>query len=865
MENRFKEYFEKKGFLVNNDRLNNCPICNHENSCVIKNEKLHCFNGACELSKKVITFEDWTGINNTILATVETKEIYSIVQKYLYNELHNENNKALDALIENKKHTIESIKEFNIGWVSPYTSKELLNLLLDKYTEEEIIASGLFKDKNNLYFIFSPGSYIYPIIHNNEVCNFRRKDLWINNVFSKEDPYTIEKECSGNYFPSIIKSPNFSNKNTKYIYLVEGENDLLAAWEYCKNKNIGLKNHFGVTCTLGGLKSDAIKYLNDKDLEYIAWFDNDEAGISFMKTAYNKLTNLSSFIINDEAKDAFDCIRNNIIPKEISIKNFIIKYLSDDDYLIQEFRLDGEYMVLQNYRTLTIEQKGKIITKNIPLTTYTKTLDLPIDLFFTLTAGTDRLLCLKNNFGQTVGKTNSDFKSVLYKNKYAIDFYDKFPIKISDYVAYIRDNCPNFDTVTRLPKVNRRDKTLYLGEEYIPNLNGSFRKLLNLMTFKDNKSRYIFAAGIISAFFDDNIMKPAIANWAEDQSSGKSAAVNKVIEILTGVTPLLFQNSEKDIEQLNGLEAYANDFISYDNIDFNALKGFGTRNMVTQITDPNIKIHQMYVSHGFIRNKYQYFTTFTSDLSIPHYDIMERFLFSEMETRQNISDKNRLEIENYMQQMLTVEGRRKIISDILYYINNPVIDNVLIKPWNKSTSWSNKIGYILKAIFPEESIIDFSIAKSVAENFDENIKDLRSVLEEAFSKDRENIFIGDDNVAYITIDKMNELLIENFGNNNYILQTPQRRNKFLASYVKRIPEYKIINYGDKCIKRNNIVKKYYTIKKIDIVEMLVPNVLIVEPAVEPHVWTKGKVTVHSPKELQDEFFDFLKAGITVKR
>jgi len=134
-----------------------------------------------------------------------------------YEDVLSKNSRAIGYQRKVRRHTEATLKAFRVG----YTDGRLYEHLKDKgYSDEQLIESGLVKLKNDkLYDFFGYDLFIYPHLDKeNQVAGFTIKDQ------RKKYKYRLRGE---HWVPNCIFH-NMQAFTGKEVFLVEGENDLLA-------------------------------------------------------------------------------------------------------------------------------------------------------------------------------------------------------------------------------------------------------------------------------------------------------------------------------------------------------------------------------------------------------------------------------------------------------------------------------------------------------------------------------------------------------------------------------------------------------------------------------------------------------------
>jgi len=248
-----------------------------------------------------------------------------------------------------RKHSLETLKTFNVGFTNGKLHKELQR---QGFGRDQILASGLAKEKDgNLHDFFATGLYIYP--HPNPSGSAGH--------FTIKDPHKRLRY----QLPNEFKDPeclfyNMGVFGNSKILLTEGENDVLSV--------LGRGAYPDVVACCGQLSKEQIEYL-------VKWapgktiylcFDNDEAGRKYQSLITDALkerclpaklalilnierVNLKIVRYNEQCKDIDELLR-----KERRTKHVLSSLLERSEPYLMPLK-----EILAVYRTWCKEQERK--------------------------------------------------------------------------------------------------------------------------------------------------------------------------------------------------------------------------------------------------------------------------------------------------------------------------------------------------------------------------------------------------------------------------------------------------------------------------------------------------------------------------
>ena len=242
-----------------------------------------------------------------------------------------------------RKHTVEVIKEFKLGFADGNLTK---HIMAKGFSLEDIKKTGLTGEQGKDFFI--QGLILFPHFVNGKFSHFTIKDP------EKKTAYQMRKEFWDNHW-------RFFNQRVlgnREVILVEGENDLLSIYD-----KAGLKN---VVAIIGSLSGEQIEYLKrySKDKALYLCFDNDDAGKNYTRKLIEQLPETDLWIIpfwEHEEYKAFNDIDELLC--KVENPETVFKHLYDN-------AVDGiEYEINQISETKFLGKtlRHKILPLLIPL------------------------------------------------------------------------------------------------------------------------------------------------------------------------------------------------------------------------------------------------------------------------------------------------------------------------------------------------------------------------------------------------------------------------------------------------------------------------------------------------------------------
>ncbi|ABC65336.1 DNA primase [Aster yellows witches'-broom phytoplasma AYWB] len=279
----FSEAIQRIGHFMKNQEFNNLIQQEKEITTTSSNPFQHQYQ--TKQSQNPIDEHQIQLIKNQLLK--ETSPLFNQIRDYYHYLLitnhNNESSMGLEYLTQKRKLTLETIKEFKLGY-APLLNKplsfRLSNFLKKKNIDTtKLVEYGFIKEKTNqkgtkYYHDTFHGSIIIPIEN-----GYNKTFHFYQNNF-REVSYFQSKYQSINNF-SQIPTFHFSYrffealpyiKKTKTIIIHEGFFDVISCWQH------GIKNVVGLICVAQLLSQTQMDILKKEAIKVIIALDNDETG-----------------------------------------------------------------------------------------------------------------------------------------------------------------------------------------------------------------------------------------------------------------------------------------------------------------------------------------------------------------------------------------------------------------------------------------------------------------------------------------------------------------------------------------------------------------------------------------------------------
>ncbi len=330
----------ESGIQKGKNHLKECPFCNgHDCFSIHKSgESFKCFQ--CDKSGDIFDFlQAYHGFSEhealehaAKIAGITLEQKKKIVRLSRSEKIfrdaatyyHQKMNGGEKYFVDQRGHSKAVLDALQVG----YTDGNLCEFLLERYSPEELLDSGLVKKDQKtgrLYDFFSSGLAIFPHHYNGRVAHFTIKD--------PEGKKSYQLPASKRH-----KKWSFYNQDALYrfkeVILVEGENDTLSVLD------TGIKQVIGMT---GQISEEQINVLKNHcpGKHLYLWMDNDydlnkplSKGFGYIRKICKSLSNIkiSIFIYNDKYNDPDEFIQAT--PKDkwknvvYSLKEKTVDYLT---------------------------------------------------------------------------------------------------------------------------------------------------------------------------------------------------------------------------------------------------------------------------------------------------------------------------------------------------------------------------------------------------------------------------------------------------------------------------------------------------------------------------------------------------------
>ncbi|MCF7946562.1 MAG: primase C-terminal domain-containing protein [Spirochaetia bacterium] len=439
--------------------------------------------------------------------------------------------------------------------------------------------------------------------------------------------------------------------------------------------------------------------------------------------------------------------------------------------------------VITNYYEKQIQTTGKngavtTFTKEYPYLEFTQDMEEPKSIFSTFIDGSGKRFLFLKRKPETFLSSPEEFYVAMMTNGYTLDFKSTTNITERKYMTWIKQSIRPYRRFSYLPEIKDMNDTVFITEDIIPEKNGWFRKVLDLITVEEKKDRYRFAAGLLSAFLDSRFdgEKPLFSVIAQTKSSGKSQAVRALTKIIQGVQNIEF-DGHSDEAQISGIKALANKYVLYDNLQYTTHSQM--LNITKTVTDVEIPAWFMNISHSRVRNNKTYFATFNDENAFND-DILNRILTIRMRDTYSVDSEEKKKIAKSLD--VIKDKRKKVLADILYHIEH--IDDLkgeytYIAP-PKFPKWAETISELVSTFFPEVEEFDFGLS-----NGDKELSTETTMMKEFL----EDLFIGaTGNVIFKTNEEVTMKYREHYKASNATKASVSRK---IQNISMGIEEYKV--------------------------------------------------------------------------
>ncbi|MDV3139560.1 MAG: toprim domain-containing protein, partial [Candidatus Phytoplasma australasiaticum] len=209
--------------------------------------------------------------------------LFNQIRDYYHYLLINNNNDGLAYLTNQRKLTLATIKEFNLGYAPPTTqplSFRLVNYAkkknfdINKLVEYGFLKTRIKKEGQKYYHDTFQGSIIIPI-ENRDQQTFH----FYQNHFRPVAYFQPKYQALTNFSqtPTFHFSYRFGKalpwiKQTQTMIIHEGFFDVISAWQN------GFKNVVGLICVAQLLSQSQLAILQKEQIKVIIALDNDETG-----------------------------------------------------------------------------------------------------------------------------------------------------------------------------------------------------------------------------------------------------------------------------------------------------------------------------------------------------------------------------------------------------------------------------------------------------------------------------------------------------------------------------------------------------------------------------------------------------------
>lgn len=314
---------------------NPCPFCGHNDCFKVNPEKklFHCFS--CEVSGNAVQFVERYRSLSRLEAAKELSRVFNLEinfgknGKYAVGESAGKqaeifqaaaefyraqllgDAKALEILERTRKYSREFIAGQPIGYTGNQRG-ELAGHLLKRFTDEEVLASGLVEraQGGQLLDFFAPQYFVFFHVAGGQVCDFSLKDALKHTRKKGQERKEYRLKAEYRLKPCLF---NQDDLHSEIIYFCEGQNDVLQ-----------ILNAEPQAGAVGEVKNLAdpqrVEFLRSRiqgKTVYVV-FDQDEAGRRFTRKVFDTFWGECNLQVlhwrESEAKDIDEFLRRQPDP-----------------------------------------------------------------------------------------------------------------------------------------------------------------------------------------------------------------------------------------------------------------------------------------------------------------------------------------------------------------------------------------------------------------------------------------------------------------------------------------------------------------------------------------------------------------------
>ena len=315
-----------------------CPMCGHMDCFKIKYEEsapqdamYKCFS--CDAHGSVI---DWVAMRNKLTPLEAARklvkdfniplpndfsplqEIFNAAATYYSTCLWETCNKPsrrlsnmtpLEYQLRVRKHSEEALRHFNVGWSDGGLVAFLESL---GYEEDLLLESGLVSKKTSKDFLPND-CFIYPHFAKGRVSHFTFKDPLKKLAYQLPNKFVLNG-CEFYNQDSI--------KDSDTVLIVEGENDVISAWEKAKTGEIAV---IGTIGSISGAQLEWIRTTLYGKSTVVTAFDPDDAGNKYREKLEKIRPSLKGLVqtLPPEGKDIDAHLSSGAVLSELLNNNVV--------------------------------------------------------------------------------------------------------------------------------------------------------------------------------------------------------------------------------------------------------------------------------------------------------------------------------------------------------------------------------------------------------------------------------------------------------------------------------------------------------------------------------------------------------------
>lgn len=405
----------------------------------------------------------------------------------------------LEYQLEVRHHKQSTLDTLAIGW----SDGGLVEHLEDKFSEEELIASGLAKEfRGKTVDVLPADSFIYPHFWGGRVSRFSFKHM---------GPAKLSFQIKKQFWQNDILF--YAVGEGTPVAVVEGENDLAALLDDGWDSTI--------LCTIGSFGKDQLEWMCKHPVEYHTFWDGDEAGLKYANKVWVK-----------HLAGKLPHLKQWAIPEGSDIDNYLYEYERSDLKELSPPERDEMINIEDKSKGQIVEENGCYkalkIVKDGEGEIRTQVSDFVIRLLYVKVQGDERsrVIRIVRNDGRKSKPVvvNSEAKvslrhwKILVANAVDASFVGS-ELDLANMWSYVY--ATQREAVVEVPQYigsMENDKGWIFGNQYIREDSDIPADDDNIMWFDEKKTRGIAPKSLMASLSSSNASADIPVVWQGDDT-----------------------------------------------------------------------------------------------------------------------------------------------------------------------------------------------------------------------------------------------------------------------------------------------------------------------------------------------------------